>query len=575
MAILEFPKLEDNLPELPDGVDRAMDVAILVLWWTYIPILAKYLFSLFLAFSLTLCSALRSWSQWTPHWPDNPPRVTVIIPAYNEEVGIAKTIKSVINTKYPNLEIIVANDGSTDKTHERIMTFIRKFKKSNREWEKQNGYAPPDAATIKYMKLVNGGKANAMNHAIKAVDETSEFVMTLDADSVMHHDYIRQMMDTFELYPQAGAVAGNVLVANRSRLIGVIQQVEYVTGFFSKRADSVMNAVYIIGGAAAAYRTWVLDEVGKFDHSIITEDIELSTRILACGIPTKYAHNAVVYTEGPSDWMGLMNQRLRWKFGRFLTFLKHRSLFFSITNSNMYFCWVMLPVSVHMEVFLFFAPWLIVPFCLFYALYRNPVIFVYVLGGLCVVVLLEILVDKHRCFHINLLFLAPLNWIAATLIELVEWTALLRSIRRLMTGAGLQWQKWDRKGLAVDVGSEVDGLESVASDIVSVISTGNPPPAPGSPRSGPRSPYRSRGPGSLPSVPEVDNDTRSRLGGVSDDLSSGHPLALSRVSGLSQIEYHYSFGRLEESEEDEADENDEEESVWWYALPKAHSFAVV
>ncbi|KAL7560420.1 hypothetical protein ACA910_016169 [Epithemia clementina (nom. ined.)] len=627
MALFDLPVLAD-LPELPEDLEHFMHVGLAVLWWTYLPILAKFVFQFIMGLSLTFCYALRSWGpcKWTPRWPENPPRVTVIIPAYNEQVGITKTMKSVINTKHPNLEVIVVNDGSTDKTHEKVLSFIGKFNKEN-EMERLRDNQTHEPATIKYMQLVNGGKAAAMNQALRAVDETTDIVMTLDADSVMHKDYIRHMLDTFELYPQAGAVAGNVLVANRSKFIGIVQQVEYVLGFFGKRGDSVMSAVYIIGGAAAAYRRHVLEEVGHFDASIITEDIELSTRILACNIPTKYSHNAVVYTEGPSDWKGLANQRLRWKFGRFLTLIKQRELFFSLTNSNMYLCWVLLPMVIYMEAFLFFGPWLIVPFCLFYAAFMNALLFVYVLTILCVVVVIQVLLDSHRRFHVNLLILSPFNWLAALLIELIEWTALIRSLHRLSTGQGLKWQKWDRVGLSMDVGSEVDTKASGANQslssagVISIISSGGGPrpPRPVTPdrlsstgfsgryvgsthshgagsaagfKRGPstrHAPSQSSGGGSshsssscsslaarLPIVQETLLDreipTSDPRWNGSEKFDAGFEVFGRRVPSrqhrvnLSGFSYNYFVGGPEI--EDEADDNDDNDSQWWRDVPK-------
>ena len=93
--------------------------------------------------------------------------------------------------------------------------------------------------------------------------------------------------------------------------------------------------------------------MGGFDHAIITEDIEMSTRILSRGYKTRYAADAMVYTEGPSDLKGLCNQRLRWKHGRILTFIKHRKLFFSPRQRhNPYLTFFLLPMAVYAEFLL-------------------------------------------------------------------------------------------------------------------------------------------------------------------------------------------------------------------------------
>jgi len=354
-------------------------------------------------------------------------------------VGIVKTLNSVVNSKYPNLQLIVVNDGSTDETHEKITKWIG----SNDQNDKEQGSGKADFS-IQYLKLENGGKAVAMNTAIKYVD--GEFVMTVDADSVMHHKAIVEMVACFTDKTVA-AVAGNVIVANRSKPIGMIQQLEYLSGFFYKRADSLLNSVYIIGGAAAAYRKTVLDEVGSFDDNIITEDIELSTRILKQGWKTRYAHNAYVFTEGPSEWTGLANQRLRWKFGRLKTFMKHRAIFFSLEQNNLYLTCFLLPLALYGEFLLFFD-WLMFPLCIFYILFVNMKIFFFVAILLSCLSVFQIAVDKKRRFHLNLLIVAPFPWFVAVAIEMVEFTALHRSLWRLAAGRGLKWQKWNRVGLS-------------------------------------------------------------------------------------------------------------------------------
>jgi hypothetical protein len=103
-------------------------------------------------------------------------------------------------------------------------------------------------------------------------------------------------------------------------------------GFISSVQIQFLNAVYIVGGAAAAYRRNVIVGLGGFDECIITEDIEMSTRIQDHGYRIQYAADAIVYTEGPSDFKGLCRQRVRWKFGRLLTFCKYRHMFFSLTQ---------------------------------------------------------------------------------------------------------------------------------------------------------------------------------------------------------------------------------------------------
>ncbi|HSG62585.1 MAG TPA: glycosyltransferase [Pseudomonadales bacterium] len=364
------------------------------------------------------------------------PRVSVIVPAWNEEVGIISTLQSVIDTRYGNLELVVVNDGSTDSTHTLISDFIARHDALVFDAQKAN---------IVYLNLVNGGKANAMNQALQQV--SGEFIITLDADSYMDPQAIVNLLKQFDGDDQIGAVAGNVIVGNRTKPIALLQQLEYVYGFFFKRADAMFNSVYVIGGAAAAYRKSVLDIVGNFDHGIITEDIEMSMRILAHGYKTRYAPDAVVFTEGPSEWKGLGKQRLRWKFGRLLTFIKHKSMFFNVSKANAYLTCLLLPVAVFVEVVLLLQPLLMAFFYTYLLLSQNFMPLLVLIGSMSALVLLQISIDAKSHFHRNIVILAPIAWIMMYAIDWVEFKALCRSLKKLVRRQTLEWQVWQRVGL--------------------------------------------------------------------------------------------------------------------------------
>lgn len=364
------------------------------------------------------------------------PQVSVLIPAWNEEVGILNTVQSVIDTQYEKLEIIVINDGSNDRTHELVTAFIEQHQSASN--------SASNLAKIKYMSLPNGGKANALNRGL--AQASGEFIITVDADSVMDSHAITGLLHRFN-DEKVGAVAGNVIVGNRKKPLALLQQLEYLYGFFFKRADSVFNSVYIIGGAAAAYRKSILEAVGGFDEHIITEDIEMSTRILARGYKTRYAADAVVYTEGPGDWKGLCQQRLRWKFGRMLTFIKHKDIFFNLKLGNPYLTFLILPIALYAELSLLLEAFLLVVFYS-YTIYTNDYLpLACVIIFMCTLVCLQITFDSKASFHRNILCLAPVAWIVFYVIDIVELQALLRSLKRLLKRQSLEWQSWTRVGV--------------------------------------------------------------------------------------------------------------------------------
>ncbi|MET1255104.1 glycosyltransferase [Aliikangiella maris] len=417
-----------SLTTQPEPVE-SLGTIRLVVFCLLLPILIKYFLQLIIAPFYSIFEALGRLK-----YPPIEPLVTVLIPAWNEQVGIIKTLNSVLDAYYNNLEVIVINDGSTDKTHDLVTQFLSDYQHIQ--------FCKPK---IKYLRLPNGGKARALNQGLKFA--SGEIIITVDADSVMDKDTVTNLVKRFN-DPKVGAVAGNVVIGNKKKPLAIIQQLEYLYGFFFKRADSVFNSVYIIGGAAAAYRKSVLKAVGGFDHQIITEDIEMSTRILAKGYKTRYAADAVVYTEGPADWTGLCNQRLRWKYGRILTFLKHRRLFFSNNKKHQpYLTFLILPLAVYAEFTLLLEGPLLLLFY-GYTVFASdyfPLAFVIVLMSL--IIGMQILFDSKRRFHANLLMLAPVAWIIFYIIDIVEFQALWRSLKRLIRRESLQWQRWVRAGV--------------------------------------------------------------------------------------------------------------------------------
>lgn len=414
-------------PAAKDGFMTMRWVVFLLLF----PILAKFIIQLF---TISVYS-FSERSREKRHKLNGDESVSVLIPAWNEEVGIIKTINSVLASDYENLEVIVINDGSTDSTDELITRYLHEYEQLDHSKK-----------TLKYISKENGGKARALNEALKIC--TGEFVVTIDADCLIDKDAITNTLRRFGS-KKVGAVGGNIIVGNKKKTIELVQQLEYLYGFFFKRADSVFNSVYIIGGAAAAYRKSVLDEVGGFDESVVTEDIEMSMRILSHGYKTRYAYDAITYTEGPSRWKCFFNQRLRWRFGRFQTFIKHRHLFFSGDSThNRYFTFLLLPIALYAEFTLFFQVFFLALFYTYTFVTQDYMPLVFMIVFMATMVCLQILFDSKSHFHLNLLLLAPIAWLVFYIVDFVELQALFRSLKRLVKQEDLAWQKWARVGLA-------------------------------------------------------------------------------------------------------------------------------
>lgn len=179
------------------------------------------------------------------------PRVSVMVPSWNESHGVIETIKTILKSTHKNLEIIVVNDGSIDDSDELIRNFTKKYYKEN----KYNHHK----IDIIYHYKENGGKGAALNTAISLA--TGEILMSIDADCILMPETIKNFSRHF-IDPTVMAAVGNVKVGNTQTLLGTIQYLEFLFSFYFKKADSVMNSIYIIGGAAGAFRRKTIDLAG-------------------------------------------------------------------------------------------------------------------------------------------------------------------------------------------------------------------------------------------------------------------------------------------------------------------------
>lgn len=368
------------------------------------------------------------------------PRVSVVIPAWNEEVGILNTVKTVLKSKYRNLEIVVINDGSTDGSDKLMKEFVEKY---NREVPRG-----PNKIEIIYHYKENGGKGRALNFGVGL--SSGEIIMSIDADCVLLPDTVGNFVKYFENKDVMAAV-GNVKIGNTKKLLGTVQYLEFLFSFYFKKADSLFKTIYIIGGAAGAFRRKVFDQIGYYSHKNITEDIDLSVRIQQAGMRIVYAADAVVYTEGASTLHGLMQQRLRWKRGRFQTFSEYRHLFFSSKpHHNKLLTWLVLPLAVFGDMQLFFEV-IFLSFLYVYSYLTHD--FSSFISGIIVVssmFIVQAFDDSENAKHAEMYLLAPIGWLLFYITTIVEYRALVQSLYGMFTNKTLEWQKWKRTGIGVE-----------------------------------------------------------------------------------------------------------------------------
>ena len=209
-----------------------------------------------------------------------------------------------------------------------------------------------------------------------------------------------------------------------------------------------MNTIYIIGGAAGAFRREIFDKVGVYNDKNLTEDIDLSIRIQNAGMRIVYAPDAIVYTEGAASLAGLIRQRLRWKHGRFQTFNKYKHLFFSTQSChNKILTWGILPLALFGELQLFFELWF-VGFLYVYSYLTHD--FSSFISGIVVVsamFFVQMFFEDTSNHRASFYLLAPIGWLLFYVSTFAEYNALIKSMWDSLRKHEVVWQKWERKGI--------------------------------------------------------------------------------------------------------------------------------
>lgn len=238
----------------------------------------------------------------------NPP-VSIIVPAYNEEVNAVNTVTNLLQQDYPSLEIIFVDDGSKDDTFKKISAVFN------------------DHPQVKVFTKPNGGKASALNFGI--APSNCEYVICIDADTQLKHDAVTQLMKYFSLSKSIGAVAGNVKVGNVKNVLTRWQSIEYITAQnFDRRAFDLINGITVVPGAIGAFKKEAIEKAGEFTTDTLAEDCDLTIRVLRAGYTVRNCTEAIAVTEAPETLKQFMKQRFRWSYGIMQSFWKNRDACF-------------------------------------------------------------------------------------------------------------------------------------------------------------------------------------------------------------------------------------------------------
>jgi len=236
-------------------------------------------------------------------------QVTVLIPAFNEEKVIVATVERILASDYPNMEVLVIDDGSKDHTAYIVRSHFMREKR------------------VGCISIPNGGKANALN--VGLANAQGEVVVALDADTQFERTTISRLVRWFT-DPTIGAVAGNAKVGNRINMITRWQALEYIVAQnLERRALSALDTLTVVPGAVGAWRRDVLREIGGFPADTLAEDQDLTIAIQTQGYRVQFDPTAVAWTEAPDTVKGLAKQRFRWAYGTLQCLWKYRGITFN------------------------------------------------------------------------------------------------------------------------------------------------------------------------------------------------------------------------------------------------------
>ncbi len=265
-----------------------------------------------------------------PFFIEDPPSVSVIVPAYNEEKVIENCIRSILDTGYPRLQVVMVDDGSKDNTYQ----IMRKYASNPH---------------VKAIQQPNAGKAAALNRGVK--ESTGEFLFFVDADGIFTKTTIIEMLKQFTS-AEVGGVCGNDQTANLDRIQTRLQCLQtHVGTSFVRRALAEINCLPIISGSIGVFRRsalidtisssknkgthelidrWPEDLPGPFLEGFIGEDLELTWKIHKAGYRVNFAPHALILNEVPSTVQGLWRQRVRWARGLLQTVQIHKDMFMNL-----------------------------------------------------------------------------------------------------------------------------------------------------------------------------------------------------------------------------------------------------
>ncbi|NLU73488.1 glycosyltransferase [Streptomyces sp. HNM0575] len=349
--------------------------------------------------------------------------VTVIVPAHNEEAGIEATVRSLLASTHPYLQVVVVDDGSTDRTAQIA-----------------EGVRDPRVTVV---RQANSGKPGALNTGLGYARHN--IVVMVDADTVFEPDALFRLVQPLA-HPAIGAVSGNTKVGNRTRLLGRWQHLEYVFGFnLDRRMFEVLECMPTVPGAIGAFRRDALMGIGGVSDDTLAEDTDLTMALWRAGWRVVYEESAIAWTEVPSSLGQLWRQRYRWCYGTLQSMWKHRRAVLEVGPAGRFGRRGLSYLGLFQVLLPLFAP-VVDVFFLYGIFFRDPFQAVGVwLGFMAIQMVTAAYALKLDNERLRELWALPLQlFVYRQLLYLV----IIQSVVTAMLGNRLKWQRMSRTGTA-------------------------------------------------------------------------------------------------------------------------------
>ena len=400
----------------------ALQVARVVTQWLTLLLVPIAVVALARALALVGLSRHHVRSVGPRAGPPFTPPVSIVVPAYNEAVGIEQTVRSLAASKYPDFEVIVVDDGSEDGTGDLVERL--------------------GLPSVRVIRQANAGKPAAL--ATGVVAARHDLIVTLDGDTVFEKSTLRRVVDPLR-DSAVGAVSGNTKVANRGGLLGRWQHIEYVMGFnLDRRLYDVLQCMPTVPGAIGAFRRAALADAGGFSNATLAEDTDITLGIGRAGWRVVYAQEARGWTEAPATLSALWRQRYRWCYGTLQAVWKHRAALWRRGEERIGRRGI--PYLLCFQLLLPLLAPLIDVFALYGLFFIDPL----AVGGYWLAFNLVLLTLAFYAFHLDgespsVLWAMPLQqFVYRQLMYLV----VVQSVLSAFLGLRLRWQHIERRGAA-------------------------------------------------------------------------------------------------------------------------------